>query len=302
MPSKDYYATLGVPRTASEKEIKQAFRRLARRYHPDVNPGNPDAERLFKEINEAHEVLSDPEKRRKYDRYGDQWPHADQLEEMERQFRPGSGRWGPGGTFDPGDLGGMSDVFERFFAGGGGLSPSGSRPTGQGRDIEAAVEVSLEEAYHGSLRTVEIPGRRRARRLEVRIPPGVDTGSRVRVPGAGGEGRMGGAAGDLYLHVTVSPHPAFQRQGSDLHTEVPVPLMDAVLGGEVKVPTLKGTTLALRVPPETQNGRLFRLAGQGMPHPDGGGYGDLYVHAKVILPTGLSERERRLFEDLRSQR
>ena len=305
MPGKDYYAILGVPRTASEKEIKQTFRRLARRYHPDVNPGNPEAERCFKEINEAHEVLSDPDKRRKYDQYGDQWQHADRIEEMRRQ---GEFRWAPGGartgerfegTFNAEDFGDLNDIFGRFFGGGGGFGPE--RAAAFSRDVEAAAEVSLEEAYHGASRMIDLPGgRSRARRLEVRIPPGVDTGSRVRIPGAITNSR--GGPGDLYLNVSVRPHPTFQRKGSDLYTDVQVPLMDALLGGEVQVPTLKGTKLALKVPPETQNGRTFRLAGQGMPRLEGGGQGDLYAQVKVVLPSTLTPREREIFEELRALR
>lgn len=325
MPSKDLYAILGLPRDASDKAIKQAYRRLARKYHPDVNPSNKEAEGRFKEINHAYEVLSDSVMRRKYDKYGDQWEHADRLEEMERQgFRwspfggVGGGRTAPGsgGFSDPGGAGGFGDLFEEFF--GRGTGSFGTRP----REVEVAAELSLEEAFSGAVRVVSVPmvqrcvscggtGRstrgpcpvcggagsvQQLRRIEVQIPPGVATGSRVRVAGAGGAGR------DLYVQVTVQPHPLFERRGDDVYTEVTVSLLDAVLGGEVTVPTLKGARLALRIPPETQNGQTFRLAGQGMPRLNGTGFGELYARVKVLLPASLSDREKELFRELRNIR
>jgi DnaJ-class molecular chaperone len=302
---KDYYSILGVPRTASEKEIKRAFRRLARQHHPDVNPGNEEAARRFKEINEAHEVLSDPDKRRKYDKYGDQWMHADRIEEMQRQ---GFGVGGNGGvrfeTADFGGMGGMGDILQDLFGGGmGGARRRGGRTGGFGTmaaDVEAAVEITLEEAYNGARRTIAVPGAGQQRRIEVDIPRGVDTGSRVRMAGAVSQSK--GAGGDLYLNVTVRPHPVFKREGDDLRTEVAVPLYDALLGGEAQVPTLKGTRLALRIPPETQNGKTFRLSGQGMPRMGASGYGDLYAQVKVVLPANLSEQERQALEQLRALR
>lgn len=292
MASKDYYAILGVRRDASDKEIRQAYRRLARKYHPDVNPGNKEAEARFKEINAAYEVLSDPEKRRKYDLYGDQWPYADRIEEMRRQGRG----YGPfGTTFRWDDLGSeLGSIFDSIFGRDtffGRRSPFRSR----GQDIEQPVTITLEEAYRGTTRLVRLPD---GRRLEVKIPAGVDNGSRVHIPGQGHPGLGGGPRGDLFLVVSVQADPRFQRQGDDLHTEVAVPLVDAVLGGEAQVTTLKGKVL-LTVPPLTQNGTVFRLAGQGMPRLNGSGYGDLYAKVKVMLPTRLSPRERELFQELR---
>jgi len=289
MARKDYYAILGVRRDATDKEIRQAYRRLARLYHPDVNPGDKAAEAKFKEINEAYEVLSDPEKRRKYDLYGDQWQYADQFEAMRRQQggRPFEGR-----AFDLGDLGfgDLGRIFEDLFAGWGPFA-------GRGRDLEQTVEVTLEEAYRGATRLLQMSD---GRRLEVKIPPGVDNGSRVRLAGEGLPG-PGGRRGDLYLIIKVLPHERFERKGDDLYTEVAVPLVDAVLGGEVEVPTLKGSRIMLTIPPLTQNGKVFRLAGLGMPRRNGG-HGDLYAKVKVVLPDKLSERERELFQELRALR
>lgn len=334
----DYYSVLGVPHGASEKEIRQAYRRLARQYHPDVNPGNPDAEARFKEMNAAYEVLSDADKRAKYDRYGDQWQHADQIEAMRRQQRasagprpsgmPGAGMGGDS-TFEfvdgidlnevLGQTGGLGGVFGSLFS-----RARGGRQ--RGRDAEQTVRVQLDEAYAGTSRTIEVQEGSRpcsvcrgagnvagavchacrggglegpVRRIEVAIPAGVDTGTRVRVAGKGEPGAGGGPAGDLFLIVEVQPHPRFERRGDDLLVTVDVPVVDAALGGEVRVPTLKGRSLALKVPAGTQSGRSFRLAGQGMPR-RGGGYGDLLVRAQLRLPEPLTPEQRGLFARLRS--
>lgn len=327
MAGKDYYQILGVKRDASQKEIRQTYRRLARRYHPDVNPGDKSAEARFKEINEAHEVLSDPEKRKKYDRYGDQWQYADQIEEARRRSGTRSFATGPGGTFDfdlrdLGGLGGdLGSIIEGLFR-GGRRGPTRRRAP----DMQYAVDVTLEEAFHGTTRTIQLSADEpcstcggsgrvagaichvcegsgvtlRARRLEVKIPPGVHTGSKVRVAaGEGGAGTAGAPRGDLYLAVSVRPHPQFERRGDDLHTEVQVSLTQAVLGGEVEVPTLD-TRIMLKIPTLTQNGKVFRLAGKGMPRLQGNGKGDLYARVSVKLPEKLSEKERKLFEELRA--
>jgi DnaJ-class molecular chaperone len=318
--ARDYYDILGVPRSASDKDIRKAYRRLARKHHPDVNPGDKSAEARFKEINAAYEVLSDTDKRRKYDRYGDQWQYADQIEQAQRQS---AGRWsfGRGGTFDPGDInlgGDLGDLFQGIFRG------FGRRPGRQrGRDVQQPVEVTLEEAYHGTARVLQmerdepcatcggqgqvagaichvcrgVGAIAKPRRLEVKIPPGVRDGSRVRVAGEGGVGPAG--AGDLYLVVSVRPHERFERRGDDLYTEVEVPLTDAVLGGEVQVPTMTSRVM-LKVPPLTQNGRNFRLNGLGMPRLSGNGKGDLYARVKVALPQELSPEQRELFEKLKA--
>jgi curved DNA-binding protein len=319
MEYKDYYKILGVDRNASEKEIKKAYRRLARKYHPDVNPDDKDAEERFKEINEAHEVLADPEKRQKYDQLGANWQ---QWQRMGRD--PGGFDWGqwfagaPGGGrvhVEYGDLGDLfgdalgggrfSDFFEAIFGSGGRQGPQAWAGTRQarprprrGQDYEQPVEITLEEAFNGTRRVLEKDGRR----IEVKIPPGVKTGSKVRIAGEGAPGIGGGTTGDLYLKVTVLPHKVFERKGEDLHCEVPVDLYTAILGGEANVPTLKGT-VSLKIPPETQGGRTFRLKGQGMPQlRDSSKRGDLYAEVKVVLPKNLSAKEKALFKELAHMR
>ncbi len=315
MAGKDYYSVLGVNRDASEREIKQAYRRLARKYHPDVNPGDKSAEARFKQINEAYEVLSDKEKRQKYDQFGDQFAQAGYQQTPFWNFSQA------GGTqrfhFEEADLGSLfGDLFRS------GTRSRRTRPR-RGQDVDYPVEVTLEEAYQGTKRTIALrseqscsschgTGRIQSmpcsvcrgsgvvsavKRLEVKIPPGVGEGSRVRIAGKGKPGYAGGASGDLYLVVSVKPHRRFERRGDDLYEEVAVPLTVAVLGGEVQVPTLKGK-LALKIPPETQNGRAFRLTGQGMPHLGNSSRGDLLAKVSVILPTKLSEEEKKLFERL----
>ncbi len=322
MAGKDYYNILGVSKKATAKEIKQAYRKLARKHHPDVNPGDKSAEARFKEINQAYEVLSDPEKRKKYDKYGDNWQYADQFAQSGRQqpswdFSKG----GAGTTFHFEDLSGgdFGDVFDSILGGIGGRR---ARRTQRGRDYEYPVEVSLEEAYHGATRMLETQieepcssckgkgcascggvGRIiRPKRLEVKIPPGVKNGSRVRIAGKGGPGYGGGTAGDIYLLVSVKADKRFQRIGDDLHVEISVSLINAILGSEVQVPTIGGKKLALKIPPETQNGKVFRLSGQGMPKLGSNSKGDLLAKVQVVLPTKLSEREKELFRELKAIR
>ena len=318
MAGKDYYATLGVSKNASEREIKQAYRKLARKYHPDVNPGDKSAEEKFKRINEAYEVISDAEKRRKYDQFGDQWQHADQFARAGQQQQPFDSSQG-GATFQFGGED-LSSLFGDLF---GGLRSRRTRAR-RGQDMEYPVEVTLEEAYHGTQRTIALQSQEpcsvckgtgviqnlpcstcrgsgmvsSAKRLEVKIPPGVDDGARVRIAGKGEPGYAGGAGGDLYLLVSVKSHRRYQRKGEDLYIDIPVPMTVAVLGGEVQVPTLKDSRLALKIPPETQNGRSFHLVGQGMPHLGDSAYGDLFARVNIVLPTKLSAREKELFEQL----
>jgi curved DNA-binding protein len=285
MAGRDYYQVLGVKRSASEKEIKQAYRKLARKYHPDVNPGDKSAEAKFKEINEAYEVLSNAEKRRKYDQFGAQWQYADQFAQAGRRGRPAQDFGRERVTFEFGDLG---DIFDSILR-DSSFRQGGARPR-RGRKLESPLEVSLEEAYHGSTRVIDIDGRR----LEVKIPPGVDNGSKIRIPGK--------EAGDeVYLVISVKPHQRFQRKDDDLYVDVSLPLADAILGGEAEVPAIKGK-LALKIPPETQNGRVFRLAGQGMPRLNKPGKGDLLAKVHVVLPTNLSQREKEIFTELRAIR
>ncbi|MBI2916526.1 MAG: J domain-containing protein [Chloroflexi bacterium] len=302
MPSRDYYSILGVPRTASAKEIKQAYRRLARQHHPDVNPGSKQAEARFKGINEAYEVLSDPEKRRKYDQFGEGWQHADRFTSpggFRGQYRtyPGHGFEGYEGSGGAG-VSEFEDIMEQVLR-GGPASFRGSYRARKGRDLEYPVDLSLDEAYAGTTRLLELGDGVRPRRLEVTIPPGVDTGSRVRIAGEGMPGVGGGPQGDLYLRVTVLPHPLFERKGDGVYVDVPVPLADALLGGEAEVPTLKGKVM-LKIPPETQNGQTFRLAGLGMPDQGATGRkGDLFAKVRVVLPTGLTAEEKERLHFLR---
>jgi DnaJ-class molecular chaperone len=330
MATKDLYEILGVKRDASEKEIRSAYRKLARKYHPDLNPGDKAAEERFKEINNAHEVLSDPEKRKKYDKYGDKWEYADQIEEMQRQQSAGDffrrsqhGGGQPSGDFDFGTDADLGDLFGNIFR----QRPRARRQpvSRKGEDIEYPLDVTLEEAANGTMRTLQMQvpetctvcggtgqvagatchvcqglgSRIETKRIEVKIPAGVQEGSRVRVAGKGQPGGNGGPNGDLYLIISLKPHERFERRGDDLYEEVGVPLADAVLGGEVEVPTMRGRVM-LNIPPETQNGRTFRLAGLGLPHLNGSGKGDLYAKVKVVLPTRLTAKEKQLFEELRS--
>jgi molecular chaperone DnaJ len=322
LANKDYYSILGINRSTSDKEIKQAYRRLARKYHPDVNPGDKSAEARFKEINEAYEVLSDPEKRKKYDQFGGQWQYADQFAKAGQGAQGDFGQGGAYRTYDVGDLGDLGDIFGGIFQGFGGSG----RQTAKPRSVEHPVDVTLEEAFQGTKRVIQIQaeeicptcggtgraGRARCsvcggsgrllkpRRLEVKIPPGVTDGSRVRIAGQGSQG-SGGARSDLYLIVRVLPHQVFERKGDDLYTEIPIGLVTIMLGGEVAVPTLKGK-VALKIPPETQNGKVFRLTGQGMPHLNDSSKGDLFAKVKVMLPTKLTPQERQLFEQLKAYR
>lgn len=328
MDFKDYYQTLGVAKTATDKEIKQAFRKLARKFHPDVNPGDKTAEARFKEINEANEVLGDPEKRRKYDELGANWRMYEQAQQQGQGFPGGFGgagggdAWtinmgGPGGGYrtmtpeEMQDLFGNEDPFSDFFrtffggAGGAGGAREGARARGaraprtqKGQDLEHPVELTLEEAFHGATRRVSIKEGGHARSVDVRIPVGVKDGSRVRAAGEGASGANGGAAGDLYLRVSVKPHAVFERKGQDLHTRVAVPVTTAVLGGEAQVPTITGS-VRLKVPEGTQNGQVFRLKGHGMPQigkPDD--RGDLYAAIDVQLPRALTSEERQHYQAL----
>lgn len=319
MEFKDYYATLGVQKGATEKEIKQAFRKLARKFHPDVNPGDKAAEAKFKEINEANEVLSDPDKRRKYDELGANWRAYEQAGAAGGPGAQG-GAWNanfggaPGGfrTMTPEEMNAMfgegdpfSDFFHTFFGGAmGGQPDEGRRGRGRsrgarpGRDVEQELELSLDDAYRGTTRRLAIKHDGHARTVDVRIPAGVGDGSRVRIAGEGEIGSGGAKSGDLYLRVRLSPHPTFERRGKDLYTKVQIPLTTAILGGEAEVPTLAGKALRLKVPGTTQNGQTFRLKGHGMPTTNRPDSGDLYATVEVQLPRTLTPEQRRHFEAL----
>jgi curved DNA-binding protein len=318
MEFKDYYATLGVSKTATEKDIKGAFRKLARKYHPDVNPGDKAAEARFKEINEANEVLSDPEKRRKYDELGANWRMYEQAQQQAGGAQSPFGGWTVNtggstggyrtmteeemrdlfGTEDP-----FSDFFKTFF---GGVDPGATRRTARGRtarpragrDVEHELELSLEEAFNGVTKRFALQHNGH-RSVDVRIPAGVRDGSRVRVSGEGEHGEAGASAGDLYLRIRLRPHPSFERKGADLYTKVSIPVTTAVLGGEADVPTLEGRPVRLRVPPTTQNGQVFRLRGHGMTTVGKSDErGDLYATVDVRLPRSLTPEQRGHYEAL----
>jgi curved DNA-binding protein len=302
MEYKDYYKILGVSKNASEEEIKRAYRKLARKYHPDVNPGDKSSEERFKEINEAYEVLSDPEKRRKYDQLSSSWQHWQRMGggpfDWSRWFSgPGRVRVEYGDLEDILGRGIFSDFFESIFGGVGTRPKTSWTWTTRGRDYEQPLDITLEEAFYGTTRVIEKNGRR----LEVKIPPGVKKGSRVRIPGQGGLGRRG-VPGDLYLKINVLPHKTFERKGDDLYCEVAVDLYTAVLGGETRVHALDGDVL-LKIPPETQGGMTFRLRGKGMPNLHNPHMrGDLYAKVRIRVPTSLTMREKELFRKLAALR
>lgn len=289
MAQGDYYSVLGVERSASEAEIKKAYRKLARQHHPDINPGNKDAEAKFKQINEAYDVLSDKEKREKYDRFGRDWQ------------RVGAGGGVDFGGYDwangqAGDRG-FADLFEQLF----GSSGRQTTMRMDGQDSEHPIEISLDEAFAGAQRMLQLsnPGGQ-TRNITVKIPAGSETGTRVKIAGEGNPGIGGGRRGDLYLIVKVLPHQRYSREGDDLRVHVPVDLYTLVLGGEIRVPAMGGKNINLKVPASSQNGKTIRVSGQGMPRlrtPDK--RGDLYVTLDAQLPLHLSDRERELFEELR---
>lgn len=317
MEFKDYYAALGVDKTASAADIKRAYRKLARESHPDLHPGDKKAEARFKTINEAHEVLGDPETRKKYDELGANW------KQYEQAGAPGAGGWngnfrqggGSGGgyrTMTPEEMeaafgggGGesFSDFFQAFFGqdfahASGRPRRAQSRPA-RGHDLEQQVDVTLEEAFNGTTRRIQKEGEERT--FDVRIPAGIHDGARIRASGEGGAGR-GGPAGDLYLIVHVLPHAVFERRGKDLVTHVNVPVTTAVLGGEVSVPTIAGSPIRLRVPELTPEGRTLRLRGHGLPglaqSPE---RGDLLATVHVRMPEKLSDEARRHYEALKAE-
>lgn len=300
MEYKDYYKVLGVDRSASEKDIKKAYRQLALKFHPDKNPGDNKAEQRFKEINEAYEVLGDSEKRAKYDQLGASY------RDWERMGgQPGGfdwSQWTAGSrNVDVGDLddlfgGGFSSFFQAIFGGSPLQGQQMRSRSTKGRDIQQPVRLSFREAYTGTTRSFQ----RNGKTLEVTIPPGSKSGTKVRISGQGQPGR--GASGDLYVVVQVDPDPRFKRKGNDLYTNAEVDLYTAVLGGEVEVDTPSGSVM-LTIPPSSQPGQVFRLRGKGMPHlRDANRHGDLFAELLVNIPTNLSNKEQELFKELQGLR
>lgn len=291
----DYYKVLGVERTATMDAIKAAYRKLARKYHPDLNPNNGEAKKKFQEINEANEVLSDPESRRKYDRYGDQWKHADQIEaaEKERASRGGgTGGFGGGQGFTSGQMNeeDLHDLFGGMFGGRSG----GRTVKFRGQDYHAESHLELVDAATTHKQTLNVNGNQ----LRITVPAGVENGQTIRIPSQGGPGVNGGPAGDLYITFVVKEHPRFKRTGADLHTTLDINLSTAVLGGEVLLETLEGK-VKMKVAPLTQNGTRAKLKGKGFPvYKQEGQHGDLFITYQVKLPATLTAEQRALFEQL----
>ncbi|MDD3777447.1 MAG: J domain-containing protein [Actinomycetota bacterium] len=298
---KDYYKVLGVGKNASQDEIKKAYRKLARKYHPDANADNPQAEEKFKEIGEAYEVLKDPDKRKKYDQLGANW------KQYQNAGWPGGGQkaYDFGGSgFNFGDLGGgFSDFFEMFFGNrASDFTNFGSgfrgRKTAQakGQDLQSAMNITLREAYFGTTRSIRLQKEGKARTVSVKIPAGIKDGGKIRVTGEGGPGQGSGASGDLYLVVNVSEHPFYKRKGDDLHCEVPVTIKEALYGDKIDIPTFEGKVL-VTLPPKTQSGKVLRLKGKGMPKLKGSGNGDLYAKVKIMLPENLTPEQKKYLDD-----
>jgi curved DNA-binding protein len=311
---RDYYEILGVPRTATQEEIQRAYRKLARKLHPDVNKAT-DAEEKFKQLGEAYEVLKDPDKRQKYDQLGAHWKDGQDFRPppgWEFHYDFGRGGAGPGQTeFEWSGAGGFSDFFETLFGGAGfqqaRRGAGRQRPVWRqdGIDQEATIRVSLEDAFHGATKPITLqmqsltPDGRvsvQERSYEVKIPAGIMPGQKIRLSGQGGEGSGGGRRGDLYLKVEIEPHPVYRREGKDLYMDLPITPWEAVLGTEVQLETLSGP-ITLKVPPGTQNGKKLRFRGRGMPSPKGTA-GNLYAVITIMVPTKLSPREQELFEEL----
>jgi len=294
----DYYKILGVDKNASQADIKKAYRKLARKHHPDLNPNNTEAEKKFKEINEANEVLSNPENRKKYDKYGEHWQHADEIEKQKAQQKQyenaysggGFGGFG-GGGYDESDF---SDFFQSMF--GGAQSKQGGRRNVKfkGQDIQAQLQLPLEEVYKTQKHTINVNGKK----IRINIPAGVQNGQTIRVKGMGGPGINGGPKGDLYISFSIIDSPQFKRVGDDLYTKADIDISTAVLGGETQVNTMTGK-VKLKLKPGTQCGSKVRLKGKGFPvYKKDGKYGDLYVTINVKIPTNLNNKQKELFEQL----
>lgn len=290
MEYRDYYKILGVTKSASTADIKKAFRKLAVKYHPDKNPGDKSAEDKFKEITEANDVLSDPEKRKKYDEVGANWK---QYEQMHNQNGNRQGRQRT--TYQTGGEGGFSDFFESIFGGGYGEAFSGGRSIKQkGQDFEGKITISLEEAYNGTSRRIHVGDDV----LDIKIKAGVKDGDILRLKGKGGSGRGGGPSGDVLITTNIAAHPVFERKGDDLYRDIKVDMYTAILGDKINVDTMKGK-IQVSIKPGTQNGASLRLKGMGMPiQSDSGSFGDLYVKVNVVLPVNLSDKEVLLFQQL----
>jgi curved DNA-binding protein len=289
----DYYKVLGIERSATAKDIKAAYRKLARKLHPDLNPNDAEAKRKFQEINEANEVLSDPEKRKKYDQYGKDWQHAEHFENAKQQQHhqrrtSGAGGSGFSGSYSSGDF---SDFFESMFGGG---ASRGRQMRFRGEDFNAEIHVNLIDAYKTHKQTLSVNGRN----IRITIPAGIENGQTIKIAGHGGQGVNGGPNGDLYITFSIGHHPTFKRLGDNLHATVDLDLYTAVLGGEITINTLDGQ-VKLKVKPETQNGSKVKLKGKGFPvYKKEGQFGDLIITWNIKTPTNLTEKQKQLFTEL----
>ncbi len=289
----DYYKVLGLSKNASEKDIRKAYRKLARKYHPDLNPNDKEAERKFKEINEANEVLSNPENRKKYDKYGKDWKHADEFEKAG--YRGAGNNAGSGYTYSNfgGESGDFSDFFESMFGSAGGGFRGGNVKF-RGQDFNAELQLRLEDVYETQKHVITVNGKK----IRITIPAGVEDGQTIRIKGLGGEGVNGGEKGDLYIQFKIINNTKFKRLKNDLYLNVDLDLYKAVLGGEIIVDTFKGK-VKLKVKPETQNDTKVKLKGKGFPvYKKEGSFGDLYITYKIKIPTKLSDKEKELFTEL----
>lgn len=294
----DYYKILGVPKTASEKEIKKAYRKLARKYHPDLNPDDKIAEKKFKEINEANEVLSNPENRKKYDEYGKDWQHADQFEQAKQQRQQqyqGSSHQHYSGGFSEHDF---SDFFESMFGGASSQQHSGSRVKFRGQDFNAELQLNLTDVFTTHKRTLTVNGKN----IRITIPAGIENGQIIKIKGHGSKGVNGGPNGDLYIKFAINNNTNFRRDKDNLYTDVNLDLYTALLGGEITINTFNGK-VKLKIKPETQNGTKVKLKGKGFPkYKKEGQFGDLYITYQIKMPTNLSLKEKELFKELQKIR
>jgi len=290
----DYYTILGVAKTASAEDIKKAYRKLARKHHPDLNPNDASAKQTFQQINEAHEVLSDPEKRKKYDTYGKDWKHAEEYEKAQASRPSSSQGFGQQtSSFDVGEGTDFSEFFSSMF-GGGGFSSQSRATKFRGQDFNAEMHLTLSDVFYTHQQTVTVNGKT----LKITVPAGIENGQKLALTGQGGPGVGGGPNGDLFITFVIENDPKFKRSGNDLHTVQEIDLYTAVLGGEITLTTLNGK-VKLKVKPETQNGSEVKLKGMGMPvYKKDGEFGDLYVKYAVKIPTNLSEKEKELFAEL----
>ena len=287
----DYYKILQIDKTATPKEIKNAYRKLARKFHPDLNPNDKNAKKNFQEINEANEVLSDPEKRKKYDKYGKDWKHADEFKKAS-QYQETSDSRRPG-SFGSQNEGEFSDFFESMF-GGFGKAGRSSQARYRGEDYRAELHLNLIDAYETHKQTLTVNGGK----IRITIPAGIENGQTIKIPGHGGQGINGGPNGDLYITFSVANDPNFKRLGDNLYTSVELDLYTAVLGGEITINTLDGK-VRLKVNPETQNGSKIKLKDKGFPvYKSKGQFGDLYITYSVKIPTNLTEKQKKLFSEL----